>query len=194
MFNLVLSTGAQLPDNDRCINREILEPFIPVDGNNTEANFDYNNQGVCGPRSDRRAMWYEVKGRGADVTLKVCTNNEVITDFGVFKECNSRKCEGWPPQTFEPANCALNQSVDFGWFAEDNVQYFVQVRADLVDGVGSNFTIMYEDESLDGPLTDSPTRSPSSSSELNGGDEDSAVTWSLAGVAATAALLTTFFQ
>ena len=165
-----------------------------MDGNNTEANFDYNNQGVCGSRSDRPAIWYEVKGRGAEVIVKVCSNNGVITDFGVLLECNSRLCEGAPPQTFEVADCALGQSVDYTWFAEDNTQYFIQVRSDVIDGVGSNFTIVYEDESLDGPLTDSPTRSPSSTSNLNGDDDDdSAASWSLVG-ATGVALLTAFFQ
>ena len=156
-----LPLGNSPPENDRCIQREILKPYIPVTGDNTNANFDYNAQGVCGSRSDRQALWYEVLGRGAMVKVSVCTNNDIITDFGVLLECNTQLCEGAPPQTFEPANCDLGESIDFSWMAENNMKYYVHVRSDIVDGVGSNFTIVYEDESLDGPLkTESPTESP----------------------------------
>jgi hypothetical protein len=109
---------------------------------------------VCGPRSDRPAVWYEVRGRDAYVTVKVCTNNDVITDFGIFTECNSQLCLGSPAQTFEAANCEASESVDYRWFAENNIQYFVHVRSDVIDGIGSNFTIVFEDESLDGPVDD----------------------------------------
>lgn len=199
---LVLATCAQppqspnqspgVPDNDRCINREILKPYIPVEGDNTGANFDYNNQGVCGSRSDRPAIWYEVRGRGAQVTVKVCTNNEVITDFGVITECNTRKCQGAPPQTFEAANCDLGESVDYSWFAEDDIQYFVHVRADVLNGVGSNFTIVYEDESLDGPLSEAPTFAPGSR-ESNALDDDGANTLSFV-VITIATLITVLLQ
>ena len=131
-----------------------MQPYEPVFGNVTQANFDYNNQGVCGPRSDRPAVWYEVRGREAFVTVKVCTNNDVITDFGVFTECNTQLCLGAPDQTFEAANCEDDKSVDYRWFAETGVQYFVHVRSDVIDGIGSNFTIVFEDESLDGPVDD----------------------------------------
>lgn len=126
------------------------------------ANFDYYNQGVCGPSSDRASVWYEVRGRGARVTVKVCTNNDIITDFGVILECNTQKCLGAPPQTLLPSECQLNETKDFEFLAENDVQYFVHVRSDIVDGAGSNFTIVYEDESLDGPITDPDP------SELNG--------------------------
>lgn len=157
-----------------------------MDGDITYANYDYNNQGVCGSRSDRPAVWYEVRGRGAQVTVKVCTNNEVITDFGVFPECNSRDCTGYPPQTFQPANCNETESVDFSWFAENNLQYFVHVRSDVLNGVGSNFTIVYEDESLDGPETDAPTRAPTPTTSVNGGNGDGASPLPLALSAAAA--------
>jgi hypothetical protein len=145
---------SEVPENDKCIQREKLSPYVPVSGDVTEANFDYNNQGVCGPRSDRPSVWYEVRGRDAFVTVKVCTNNDVITDFGVFTECNTQLCLGAPGQVYEPANCEDEESTDYRWFAEDNVQYFVHVRSDIVNGTGSNFTIVFEDESLDGPIGD----------------------------------------
>lgn len=144
--------AAQVPENDRCIQREKLRPYEPVTANLTGANFDYLNQGVCGPRSDRPSVWYEVLGRGAQVTVKVCTNNNIITDFGIILECNTQKCQGAPAQTFEPADCDLEEYVDYSWVAERNTQYFVHVRSDVIDGIGSNFTIVYEDESLDGTL------------------------------------------
>lgn len=109
---------------------------------------------MCGPRSDRPSVWYEVRGRGADVTVKVCTNNDVITDFGVFSECNSQLCVGAPDQLLEPSNCEEDEYTNFTWFAKRNLQYFVHVRSDVVDGVGSNFTIVFEDASLDGPVED----------------------------------------
>lgn len=156
-----MSAAAQVPDNDRCIAREILQPYVPVSGNNTEANYDYYNQGVCGPRSDRPALWYEVRGRGAEVTVHVCTNNDIITDFGIFLECNTQKCLGAPAQTFEPADCALGESVSYSFLAERDIQYFVHVRSDVIDGMGSNFTIVYEDSSLDGPIDEPDPSDPS---------------------------------
>lgn len=160
---------AQVPDNDRCIQREKLRPYEPVYGNVTEANYDYNNQGVCGARSDRPSVWYEVRGRNADVTVKVCTNNDVITDFGVFTKCNTQLCLGHPGQTTEPSNCEDNESANFTWFAENNVQYFVHVRSDvqLNNEIGSNFTIVYEDASLDGPIDDDE---PANDDEGNEGE------------------------
>lgn len=142
--------------NDQCIYRIKLEPGVPVYGNTTEANFDYLNQGVCGPRSDRPGVWYEVRGTGTQVTVKVCTNNDVITDFGVFEQCNSQKCQGAPAQTFEPADCAQNQSVKYNWTADRDVQYFIHVRSDVVDGVGSNFTIEYEPTNPPTPKSSAP--------------------------------------
>ena len=47
-----------------------------MNGDNSDANYDYNNQGVCGARSDRRALWYEINGIGKEVTVNVCTNND----------------------------------------------------------------------------------------------------------------------
>ncbi len=94
-----------------------------------------------------------MRGRGSEVTVKVCTNNEVITDFGIILQCNTQKCLGAPEQAFEPANCDEEQFVSFSWMAETNIQYFIHVRSDVFDGIGSNFTIVYEDESLDGTLS-----------------------------------------
>jgi hypothetical protein len=187
--------ASQVPDNDKCIQREKLSPYEPVFGNLTEANFDYYNQGVCGPRSDRPSVWYEVRGRDAFVTVKVCTNNDVITDFGVFTECNSQLCLGAPVQTTEPSNCEDGESTDFRWFGENNVQYFVHVRSDVADGVGSNFTIVYEDESLDGPIDgddqgtdDTDNATPGSPvSPSGGGSAGSFVTpgWSILALASS---------
>ena len=132
----------------------------------TDANFDFLNQGVCGPRSDRPGVWYEITGRGAEVTIKVCTNNNIITDYGVFLACNSQDCEGFPPQTYEPADCDLNQTKDFSFMAKKNAQYYVQVRSDIVNGEGSNFTIVYDDSSLSGPtLAPESSKNPS---QING--------------------------
>ena len=131
-----------------------LEPFEPVDGDNTDANFDYVNQGVCGPRSDRRALWYEIIGKGKPVTVYVCTNNEQITDFGVFETCNTQICVGAPGQQTEPANCDEGDAQVYEFEAELGEDYFVHVRADVAP-VGSNFTIWYTEP------TEEPTMSPS---------------------------------
>lgn len=185
-------SAAQVPENDRCIQREKLRPNEPVYGNVTEANFDYLNQGVCGPRSDRASVWYEVRGRDARVTVKVCTNNEIITDYGIILECNTQKCLGAPPQTFEPANCDLGESVDYSWVAEKNVQYFVHVRSDVIDGVGSNFTIVYEDDSVDGTLPPGEPIVPGSGSDddaVDAGRQNSVAGTVLLSTAASVAAL-----
>eukprot|EP00934_Nitzschia_sp_Nitz4_P005350 Nitzschia sp. Nitz4//scaffold8_size234185//86340//87036//NITZ4_001253-RA/size234185-augustus-gene-0.261-mRNA-1//-1//CDS//3329559794//5340//frame0 len=171
LLALVAGAFAENPENDECIWRTKLSPYEPVNGDLSLANYDYNNQGVCGSRSDRPAVWYEVRGRDADVTVMVCTNNDVITEFGVFPDCNSRDCTASHPQTYEPALCELGEWVNVTFFAEDNEQYFVHVRSDVANGVGSNFTIMYEDSSLDGPVTDAPTKAPTSSTGVIGGDD-----------------------
>ena len=67
------------PPNDRCIDSITLVEGVPVNGDNSDANYDYNNQGVCGARSDRRALWYEINGIGKEVTVNVCTNNDKST-------------------------------------------------------------------------------------------------------------------
>ena len=116
------------------------------DTDNTNANFDFVNQGVCGPRSDRRALWYEIVGIGANTTVYVCTNNEKITDYGVFHTCNSQQCTGAPPQLEEPKNCQMNESNTFTFFAEKGEDYFVHIRSDTLDPEGSNFTVWYTEE------------------------------------------------
>ncbi|KAG7358386.1 hypothetical protein IV203_014974 [Nitzschia inconspicua] len=147
-------TRAALPPNDRCVNSITLEAFEPVDGDNTNANFDFINQGVCGARSDRRALWYEIIGSGKPVTVYVCTNNEKITDFGVFLTCNTQRCVGAPDQLSEPANCDDGDGHSFTFDAELGEDYFVHVRSDTLDPEGSNFTIWYTEP------TDSPTMVP----------------------------------
>mmetsp|Transcript_14479 Transcript_14479/g.23496 ORF Transcript_14479/g.23496 Transcript_14479/m.23496 type:complete len:232 (+) Transcript_14479:53-748(+) len=146
------------PPNDRCVDAVFLEPFEPVDGDNTDANYDYINQGVCGPRSDRRALWYEIQGKGKVATVYVCTNNEKITDYGVFHTCNTQQCVGAPPQQVEPANCDTGDANIFSFEAELGEDYFVHVRSDTLDPEGSNFTIWYTEP------TDEPTMAPSESS------------------------------
>lgn len=62
------TVAGQKPSNDRCIDSITLEPNVTVNGDNSNANYDYHNQGVCGARSDRRALWYEINGAGYEVT------------------------------------------------------------------------------------------------------------------------------
>lgn len=143
-----------MPPNDRCVDAITLEPGVPVEGDNTEANYDFINQGVCGPRSDRRALWYEIIGRGKPVTVYVCTNNEKETDYGVFHTCNTQNCVGFPPQLPESANCDEGDAHEFVFEAENGEDYFVHVRSDTLDPEGSNFTIWYTEPS------DSPTTAP----------------------------------
>lgn len=131
-----------------------LQPFEPVDGDNTDANFDFINQGVCGARSDRRALWYEIIGKGLPVTVYICTNNEKTTDFGVFKKCNTQQCTGAPDQLLEPANCEDDMAHNFTFDTELGEDYFVHVRSDTLDPEGSNFTIWYEEP------TEAPTVAP----------------------------------
>lgn len=143
------------PSNDRCIDSVTLTRGENVDGDNSEANFDYNNQGVCGARSDRRAVWYEINGIGKEVTVYLCTNNEKLTDFGVFRACNTQKCLGFPPQQREIASCDADESNEYVFIAEEGESYYIHVRSDvLFEGEGSNHTIWYTEP------TDAPTPAP----------------------------------
>ena len=158
-FATVIS--APPPENDRCVNAITLEPGEPVDGDNTNANHDYVNQGVCGPRSDRRALWYEIIGTGKNVTVYVCTNNEKITDYGVFHRCNTQQCVGGPPQLTEPANCDEGEANTFEFETELGEDYFVHVRSDTLDPVGSNFTIWYTE-----PPSEAPSMAPTDAASI----------------------------
>lgn len=168
-FSLAFSGVAvfAIPPNDRCIDSITLTMGEKVDGDNSDANFDYNNQGVCGPRSDRRAVWYEVNGIGKEVTVNVCTNNEKLTDFGVFRACNTQNCLGAPPQQRTIASCDNEESNEYNFFATDGESYYIHVRSDvLFEGEGSNFTIWYTeptDEPTAAPMTEEPVSSASGS-------------------------------
>ena len=108
-------------------------------GDNSEANFDYNSQGVCGARSDRRALWYEINGIGKEATINVCTNNEKKTDFGIFRACNTQNCLGAPPQQIDAADCDAGESNEYIFLAEEGESYYIHVRSDvLFEGEGSN--------------------------------------------------------
>lgn len=143
------------PPNDRCIDSITLTMGEKVNGDNSEANYDYNNQGVCGPRSDRRAVWYEINGIGKEATINLCTNNEKLTDFGVFRACNTQNCLGAPPQQRVLSNCDAEESNEYTFLANDGESYYIHVRSDVVfEGEGSNFTIWYTEP------TDEPTAAP----------------------------------
>jgi hypothetical protein len=142
------------------VNAILLQEGEPVEGDNTDANYDFINQGVCGPRSDRRALWYEIIGTGKEVTVNVCTNNEKITDFGVFLKCNTQQCKGYPPQLEEPANCDDDNANTYAFVADVGVAYYVHVRSDTLDPVGSNFTIWYTEPS------EEPTPAPDSAPQM----------------------------
>jgi len=143
------------PANDRCIDSITLTMGEKVDGDNSEANYDYNNQGVCGSRSDRRAVWYEINGIGKEATINVCTNNEQLTDFGVFRACNTQNCLGAPLQQFVVSNCDAEETNEYAFLANDGESYYIHVRSDVVfEGKGSNFTIWYTEP------TDEPTSAP----------------------------------
>lgn len=136
----------------------------PVDGDTSDANFDFNAQGVCGARSDRSAVWYRITGTGRKVTVQVCTNNGKTTDFGVFNLCNSQTCQGYPAvNTGLIYDCAEGNTLDYGFVAQENEWYYVHVRSDIGDinnRDGSQFTVKYvEDQS-------SPVITPSTSSAM----------------------------
>jgi len=178
-FILLFAAGSgttvfgQKPSNDRCIDSVLLVEGEMTNGDNSNANFDYNNQGVCGSRSDRRAVWYEINGIGKEVTVNICTNNDKITDYGIFRACNTQNCLGAPAQQLEAANCGVNdqESNPYSFLAIDEESYYVHVRSDVVfEGEGSNFTIWYtepkNDASTEIPVTDNGSDnngSPSSS-------------------------------
>lgn len=152
------------PSNDRCVNARPLAANELVGGDVSNANFDFNSQGVCGARSDRSALWYRITGTGREVTVQLCTNNGIITDFGVFNLCNSQDCKGFPPvNTGEIFDCAQNSTLDYTFVAEEDEWYYVHVRSDIGDAAnptGSDFTVGYlEDE-------ESPVIAPSGSSAM----------------------------
>ena len=125
--------------NDRCVDSVTLTMGEKVSGDNSEANFDYNNQGVCGSRSDRRAVWYEINGAGKEITVNVCTNNGQITDFGVFRACNTQNCLGFPPQQRIVTNCEDEESNEYVFFGNEGESYYIHVRSDVVfEGVGTD--------------------------------------------------------
>lgn len=133
----------------------------PEEGDNTDANYDFINQGVCGARSDRRAVWYEINGIGKEVTVYVCTNNDKLTDYGVFTQCNTQKCEGFPPQQTNITNCDDDEANTYSFMAENGESYYVHVRSDTLDPEGTNFTIWYtepSDEPSSAPVEDSAPR------------------------------------
>jgi hypothetical protein len=127
---------------------------IAVLGDNSEANFDFTNQAVCGPRSDRRGVWYKIVGTGLKTTVDVCTNSDKITDFGVFTACNNNDpsaCVGFPPQTDAVKKCDNNETSAYSWTAEENTNYYVNVRSEW-DAVtlGTNFTVVYTETGGEG--------------------------------------------
>ena len=136
---------AEVPSNDRCVDvTSPLEPGVPVMGDTQEANFDFNTQGICGSRSNERALWYRIIGDGLEVTVSVCNDNDVLTDFGVFYNCNDQLCLGSPPQQDELSPCSEDKAVTFKFLAEDGEDYHIHVRGDFAgSGKGAQFTIMY---------------------------------------------------
>jgi hypothetical protein len=150
-------TLASVPENDRCVNAILLLQGEPVNGDNTGANYDYINQGVCGAQSDRRAIWYEIVGVGKEVTVYVCTNNDKVTDYGIFRQCNTQDCEGAPPQQTNTTNCDDDEANTYSFFADDGETFYVHIRSDTLDPEGTNVTVWYTEPS------DQPSAAPISS-------------------------------
>lgn len=141
-------TGGSAPSNDRCVNARPLVANEPVEGDTSQANFDFNAQGSCGARSDRSAVWYRITGTGREVTVQVCSNNGKETDFGVYNLCNSQHdCHGFPAtNTGLIHDCAKNSTLDYKFAAEEDEWYYVHVRSDIGDikaPNGSQFTVRY---------------------------------------------------
>ena len=145
LFCLFPASGA-VPPNDRCVDAFLLQPGVPLNGDVTEANFDFSSQGVCGPNSDRSGIWYEIIGSGGKVTVEVCTNNEDITNVGIFFECDANSCIGFPDQQDVVKSCANNDTIAYTFLANDGFDYYVQVRSDIFFGSGTQFTIVYTEE------------------------------------------------
>jgi hypothetical protein len=76
-------------------------------------------------------------------TVSVCTNNDMVTDFGVFHECNNQDCAGVPQHQTESQNC----TVELKLMLDKDKNYFIHVRADWInDEGGTNFTVWYTEE------------------------------------------------
>mmetsp|Transcript_23346 Transcript_23346/g.57447 ORF Transcript_23346/g.57447 Transcript_23346/m.57447 type:complete len:206 (-) Transcript_23346:148-765(-) len=147
IFLSLVAVSVAQPSNDRCVNAQPLVANTPVDGDTSQANFDYNAQGVCGGRSDRSAVWYSITGKGREVSVQVCTNNGKETDYGVFNVCNSQNCNGFPAvETGFIYDCAQNTTLDYTFVAMVATKYYVHVRSDIGSisaREGSQFTIQY---------------------------------------------------
>ena len=148
------------PPNDRCVDAIEMENGIPYEGDVSDANFDFTNQGVCGPNSDTSGIWYKIIGTGTEATVDVCTKNEKITTFGILLACNNNDpsvCRGHPSQTEEIMNCGM-QNLTYSFTTVEDTLYFVNVRSKVEQpGVGgSMFTVVYTHE----PVPVTPTMAP----------------------------------
>jgi hypothetical protein len=169
-LDIGINSAVSAPANDRCVDATLLEPDIAVLGDNSDANFDYVNQAVCGPRSDRRGVWFKIVGTGLKTTVDVCTNSEKVTDFGIFSACNNNDasvCVGFPPQTDAVKMCENNETAAFSWDAEDGTNYWVNVRSEW-DAVtfGTSFTVVYTEEGGEPPAP-GPSPGPAPSAAMS---------------------------
>jgi hypothetical protein len=161
-----------LPVNDRCVNSIRLQENVEVDGNTAMANFDFVNQGVCGPESDRPGIWYEIGGRGGTVTIKLCSNNDRATVFGVFAQCNSHDCVGFVANVAGGGSCTNPITrVSYSFPSEVGQSYFLHVREADSGAGGANFNIVYAEaaDEVPGP-TPAPVAPPPATVVLCGSE------------------------
>jgi hypothetical protein len=145
----------QDPTNDQCADAVMLEAGVKVTGTIKYSSSDFTDANLCGLHSDFPGIWYSILGGGSNVTVHVCTNNEVITDFGIFGECDTNICISSPPAPSTISSCAGNSTNSLFFFADVDVVYNIHVRSELLTD-GSNFEIWYEGSSTVTDITSLP--------------------------------------
>lgn len=147
--------GPPVPSNDECDGGIVLKANEKAYGSTALASPDFTDQELCGPTSDYPSLWYTIRGTDRDITVHVCTNNDVVPSFGVFGDCTGEDCVGYTePQQVIPA-CSANVTSSLSFLAEMDVLYHLHVRSELALE-GSDFAIWY-----DGPSTDTTFQSVS---------------------------------
>jgi hypothetical protein len=108
----------------------------PIIGNNVGATFDFSNKDRCGPKSDQAGVWYLITGDGYKLTASLCTSNAVDAFFGMFADCETLECIGFPKES-GLAQCQEKESLQFSFDTFNGQDYLLHIRA----AIDSNFTL-----------------------------------------------------
>mmetsp|Transcript_788 Transcript_788/g.1876 ORF Transcript_788/g.1876 Transcript_788/m.1876 type:complete len:198 (+) Transcript_788:171-764(+) len=124
--------------NNRCVNAFKLELGKEVNGTTEGSDIDQWSETGCGVNTDIPGVWFSIIGNGNKFTARVCSLNGVMTAYSIQTRCNTDdECVGGPNRT--TANCDINEVAPYEFATEDGKEYFVNVRAKLLER--SNFTV-----------------------------------------------------